>query len=59
MERSEELKKNIDAMEEERRKLCEVIREDETDGLYPHPEFVEAMMGFPIGWTELEPSETQ
>ena len=24
----------------------------------PHPEFVEALMGFPIGWTELEASET-
>lgn len=24
----------------------------------PHPEFVEALMGFPIGWTALERSET-
>jgi len=23
-----------------------------------NPEFVEWLMGFPIGWTELEPSET-
>jgi hypothetical protein len=24
----------------------------------PHPTFVEAMMGYPIGWTELKDSET-
>ncbi len=26
--------------------------------LYPHPVFVESLMGFPTGWTELNPSET-
>lgn len=26
--------------------------------VYPHPEFVEAVMRFPASWTELEPSET-
>lgn len=26
---------------------------------YPHPSFVEALMGFPIGWAELEDSETR
>lgn len=26
---------------------------------YPHPSFVEALMGFPQGWTELDVSETQ
>jgi hypothetical protein len=28
-------------------------------GTRPHPNFVEWMMGYPIGWTELEPSVTQ
>jgi hypothetical protein len=23
-----------------------------------HPRFTEALMGFPAGWTEIEPSET-
>lgn len=26
---------------------------------YPNPEYAEQMMGFPIGWTDLESSETQ
>lgn len=26
---------------------------------YPHPSFVEWLMGFPIGWTELDALETQ
>lgn len=31
-----------------------------TTGLsYPHPSAYEALMGFPISWTELDPSETQ
>ena len=30
----------------------------ENNGLKPNPEFVELMMGFPIGHTELKPSET-
>lgn len=33
--------------------LREVIRAGETDGQYPHPEFVEWMMGFPTGHTDL------
>lgn len=28
-------------------------------GGVPHPEFVEALMGFPIGWTELDHSGTR
>lgn len=36
----------------------EVIREKETDGNYPRPEFVEWVKGFPIGWTDLNHSET-
>ncbi len=27
-------------------------------GVYPHPTFVEGLMGFPIGWTDLSNSET-
>jgi len=27
--------------------------------VYPHPEFVEQLMGFPIGWTDLPVSEMQ
>lgn len=37
-----------------RNNLREALRESENDGIYPHPEFVEAMMGFPTGWTDLE-----
>jgi hypothetical protein len=33
--------------------LREVIRDGETDGQYPNPEFVEWMMGFPIGHSAL------
>ena len=36
----------------------EAIREVETDGIYPNPEFAEWVKGFPIGWTELAQSET-
>ncbi len=25
---------------------------------WPHPQYVEWMMGFPTGWTDLQPSET-
>ena len=32
--------------------LEEYIRDGETDGLYPNPELLEALMGFPISWTE-------
>lgn len=33
--------------------LREVFRECQTDGEYPHPEFVEWMMGFDTGYTDL------
>ena len=32
---------------------------DGSGSSYPHPSFVEALMGFPVGWTELKHSETQ
>ena len=38
--------------------LREVLRDGPTDGQYPHPAFVEWMMGFPIGWTDLGRSAT-
>jgi len=34
--------------------LCEVLRQSENDSIYPNPLFVEQMMGFPVGWTDLE-----
>ena len=37
--------------------LCEVLRLSEDDPIYPHPCFVEQMMGFPEGWTELDDKE--
>lgn len=39
-------------------KMSEGLRTCETDPTYLHPSFAEAVMGFPIGWTELEPAET-
>ncbi len=33
--------------------LREVLRNGPTDGLYPHPNFVEWLMGFPTGFTNL------
>lgn len=33
--------------------LCEVLRVQETDSIYPNPRFVEQMMGFPVGHTDL------
>ena len=30
----------------------EYIRDGERDGIYPNPELSEALMGFPISWTE-------
>ena len=32
--------------------LREVLRTGPTDGLYPHPKFVEWLMGFPTGFTD-------
>lgn len=40
-------------------KMCEGLRISEDDPIYLHPSFAEAAMGFPIGWTELEPAETR
>ena len=34
--------------------LCEALRDGPEDKIYPHPELVEQMMGFPIGWTDLD-----
>lgn len=42
----------------ERKNFREVIREEPTDGIYPKPAFVEWVKGFPIGWTDLNLSET-
>lgn len=42
----------------ERGNLREVTRESKEDPIWLNPEFVEYVKGFPIGWTELEPSET-
>lgn len=39
--------------------LEEFIRDGETDSLYPHPDLLENLMGFPIGWTEQCAWETQ
>jgi hypothetical protein len=39
--------------------LCEILRNGQGDPIYPHPDFVTQMMGFPTGWTDLHPSETQ
>lgn len=39
-------------------KMSEGLRTCATDPIYLHPSFAEAVMGFPIGWTELEPAET-
>lgn len=33
------------------------LREKDTDGYCPHPDFVELVKGFPAGWTALKPSE--
>ena len=41
------------------RNLREVLRDGPDDPIYPNPEFVEGMMGFPPLWTDLKPSETQ
>jgi hypothetical protein len=38
--------------------LCENLRNGLDDPIYPHPDFVTQMMGFPTGWLELRPLET-
>ena len=32
--------------------IHEYIRDGEQDSQYPHPDFLESLMNFPIGWTE-------
>jgi len=39
--------------------LREVLRDGPDDPIFPHPNFVEELMGFPISHTELPPSEMQ
>lgn len=39
-------------------KMSEGLRTCEKDPIYTHPCFAELAMGFPIGWTDLERSET-
>ena len=39
-------------------KMSEGLRISESDPIYLHPSFAEAVMGFPIGWTELERQAT-
>lgn len=38
-------------------KMSEGLRTCETDPIYLHPSFAEAVMGFPIGWGVLNPAE--
>ena len=40
-----------------RSNLREWLRDGPDDPIFPHPAFVELVMGYPIGWTELEASE--
>lgn len=39
--------------------LSEYIRDGKQDGIYPNPELIEALMTFPISWTEMKDSATQ
>ncbi|HEX5704919.1 MAG TPA: hypothetical protein VFX97_17105 [Pyrinomonadaceae bacterium] len=39
-------------------KMSEGLRTCEDDPIYLNPSFAEVVMGFPIGWTELDQSET-
>jgi hypothetical protein len=39
-------------------RMSEGLRTCETDPIYLHPSFGELAMGFPIGWSDLEDSET-
>lgn len=41
-----------------RSNLCEALRAGPEDGIYPHPELAELLMGFPRGWTDLKDAET-
>ena len=40
-------------------KMVESLRTSSKDGIYIHPEFAELVMGYPMGWTELEDLETR
>jgi hypothetical protein len=40
-------------------KMSEGLRTCQSDAIYTHPNFAEAAMGFPLGWTDLEGLETQ
>ena len=40
-------------------KTSEYMRTGKDDPIYLHPSFAEAMMGYPMGWTELKDSVTQ
>lgn len=40
-------------------KMSEGLRRGPDDPIYLHPDFAEAIMDFPKGWTELGPAETQ
>ena len=42
-----------------RSNLREALRNGPEDAIYPHPDFVAPMMGFPTDWLELKPLETQ
>mgnify|MGYP007071577764 CR=1 FL=1 len=39
-------------------RTAEGLRTSSKDPIYLNPSFAEAIMGFPIGWTELSASET-
>lgn len=39
--------------------LREYLRNGQDDPTYPHPLFLERVMGFPDGWTELPALETR
>lgn len=38
-------------------KMAEGLRSGQDDPIYLRPDFAEQVMGFPIGWTDLKPSE--
>lgn len=38
--------------------LIQALRRGKSDAIYLNPNFCEMLMGFPVGWTELEASET-
>lgn len=42
-----------------RNNLCEALRNGPDDPIYPHPDFVMQMMGFPTDWLQLPLAATQ